>query len=780
MTPEIPRQKLSRREKTEKWQRECVDAYINQSAFGEGGVTIQSKRRDLIEKCYKYYNGIIDDEDYTHVTKPYGKERGEFPAKMHNYPLISPTINLLLGEKSKRPLNYSVTVTNGDVVTKKAKALQEHLTRAAEQQFVNALNEQGIQTGVPSKETPGLEETREEFEKSYRDERAIRGQKALSYIENFCELRRKFGRGWFHFLVAGEAYSKKSVVSGEPVYEMLNPLDVDYDKSPDTVFVEDGDWAIHRQFSLPSLVVDHFYESLTPEQIERLETPKNEINQSFFVFDDEGSMRDASRLIEVIHVEWKSRKKIGFLTYFDEFGMLQEREVDESYKPNRDAGEEVEWKWINCVWEGTRIDGDIYINMREKPNLRASLDNPSKCKLSINGRKYSDVNSTNISLVMLMIPYQLNYNIYKYRLENAIAKSKDLVAVFDINAIPTNHGIDMDKWLYYVDALGIAWVDYSKEGVTLNPQHQTVLDMSIKTIASYIQLLESIKFEADELTGVNRQRRGQTSQYDLKSVTEQSIVQSSHITEDLFSKFGELEERDLQGLIDESKAAWIDGKKAQFVLPDQTVEYLAIDGIEHAEAEYGIFVTDSNKENQKIELVKQLGQALVQNGTPISAIVDIIDSNSFADIKTKIKQAEADLQKLAAAQAEAEAQAMQAQQQMEAAKLQATATENEKDRQNKLQIALIQAEAQQVIEGMRQSNPGETGTPDAEVGLKREELTQRFLLENRKLDQTKQLETRKLNLTEQDQKADQALREKEIAVKKIAANKKPSGSTTKK
>ena len=78
------------------------------------------------------------------------------------------------------------------------------------------------------------------------------------------------------------------------------------------------------------------------------------------------------------------------------------------------------------------------------------------------------------------IPYQLNYNIFKYRLEVAISKSKDIIAQFDINMIPKKW--DMDKFMYYVEGTGIAWVDYNKEGIQLNTQHQSVLDMSIKTI----------------------------------------------------------------------------------------------------------------------------------------------------------------------------------------------------------------------------------------------------------------------------------------------------------
>ena len=157
----------------------------------------------------------------------------------------------------------------------------------------------------------------------------------------------------------------------------------------------------------------------------------------------------------------------------------------------------------------------------------------------------------------------------------AIARSKDIIAQFDINMIPKKW--DMDKFMYFVEGTGIAWVDYNKEGIQLSPQHQSVLDMSIKTISQYLQLLESIMQEWEKISGVNRQRQGGIGPYEGKAASQQAIVQSSHITEDLFRKFARFEQRELQGLLDYSKEAWLTGKKAMYVMPDMTIEMIDID-----------------------------------------------------------------------------------------------------------------------------------------------------------------------------------------------------------
>ena len=689
----IPRQKLPISKKTKAWKESCVEAYIDLSDQGTG----YASHKDSLKRLYDYYNGKIDEVDYKNVLKPYGKTRSNFPSQMRNYPIIKPIIDLLLGEKSKRPLNFSVVVKNADSVSIKEEQKKEAIYKTLEQMFVNKLNEKGVETGLDTQDVQLPDHVAQQFDSSYVDNRAIKGQSAMNYILAEQEVESKLNKAWFHFLVSGESYTQRGVRNSEPFYEVLNPIDVDYDLDPDLEFVEDGDWALVRKYVHASTIIDHYYDDLTEEQVLELEEPRHQEAASYLMHaastgKDPNAYRN--RLLEVINVYWKSRKRLGFITYFDEqTGAVEQMQVEDGFRLTpelKDMDAKLEWFWVNEVWEGTRIDGRIYININPVSNQRVSLDNFSTCKLPINGRRYSDVNSENISLVRLGIPFQLTYNIYKYRLELAIARSKDIIAQFDINMIPKKW--DMDKFMYYVEGTGIAWVDYNKEGIQLNPQHQTVMDMSIKTVSQYIQLLESIMLEWEKLSGVNRQRQGQVGSYEGKAVAQQAIVQSSHITEDLFKKFNRMEERDMQALLDYSKEAWQEGKKTSFVMPDGTQEFLSLDTMEHMESNYGIFVTDSGKEQEKFDAIKVLSQSMVQNGVPASTVAEMIDADSFAVIKSKIKKAEKEMQELSSKQQEA-------QNQIEQAKLQGAseARENEnmnkdKDRETQIKVAMIHAE----------------------------------------------------------------------------------------
>ena len=688
----IPRQKLSINKKTKKWGEECVEASLSNTGSGH------SKHKDELKMLYDYYNGVIDEADYKYVLKPYGKSRKNFPSEMRNYPIIKPIIDLLLGEKSKRPLNYTVTVQNSDAITIKKQKKSDALAQNLRQKFLQEVQALGIDIGANMDEIPTPKHIADMFEMNYIDNRAILGQQAMNFIMQHQEVYDKVQKAWFHYLVTGEAYTHRGVRNGDPFYEILNPLDVDYDLDPDLEFVEDGDWALVRKYVHASSVIDAYYESLTDQQVLELEEPRHSETDISFLYANSRNKNENSyrnRLIEVINVYWKSRKRIGFLTYMDpETGALEEIEVEDGFRMPaelKEAGAKVDYTWVNEVWEGTRIDGRFYVNINPIRHQRISLDNPSKCKLPINGRRYSDTNAKNISLVKLGIPYQLNYNIYKYRLELAIARSKDIIAQFDINMIPKKW--DMDKFMYYVEGTGIAWVDYNKEGIQLNPQHQSVLDMSIKTISQYVTLLESILVEWEKISGVSRQRQGEIGAYEGKASSQQAILQSSHITEDLFRKFERMEQRDFQALLDYSKEAWLTGKKGMFVMPDGTTDFLNVDTFDHMEAEYGIFVSDAGKDQEKLQNIKGLTQAMMQNGAKPGDIAEMLDSDSFTQIKKNLKLADKATSELEQAQQQAQQEMQQQQLEAEQLKLQAENVEREKDRQKDIEIALISAES---------------------------------------------------------------------------------------
>jgi hypothetical protein len=694
----IPKQKIPKSKKTEKWGIECVKGYIKESTFGATG------KHELL-KFYEAYNGQMKESDYNYVTNPYnsqGQQKRNFPAKLRNYNIIKPVVDLLLGEKTTRPNNFMVTVSNPDAVTKKEEEQQRLILENLQQQFVNELNEQGVDTGQQSQEAQTPEQVKSYIETSYQDSRAIVGQQVLNYLKDNLDLEDKLQKGFFDWLVSGYVYSYKGICMDDLDYEIVSPLDIDFSKSPELDFIEDGDWIVRRQLMSSNAVIDQFYDLLTDKQIDQIEDHTRNRSGSFsipFLQRIDDSFGDNDRYVEVLHVVWKSFRKIGVLYYIDEFGVEQQTLVDDSYKTDKEAGEFTEWYWVNEVWEGYEIDGDIYVGINPLQGQRNALNNISKCKLPYNGRAYSNRHTSNVSVVSMGIPYQVLYNVYHYRLELTIAKNKDKIALIEMNTIPKRHGWDEEKFMYYADALGFAFIDSTAEGknnerVSFN-QYQ-VLDMSLgQYIASQIQLLEATKTEWEELLGVSRQRKGQIMASDGAGTTKNAIAQSTAITEEIYRKFEKFEQKEMQGLLDMSKHAFRAGKKIHYITDDYRNAWLDVDGANYMESEFGIFAKNSSQENQKMEQMRQLLQAMAQNGVGIGSIAEILDADNFSRIRVLAKEVEAKQAEMQKQAQEAQMQAQQAEAQLETQKVETThqheATQNELDRLNKVEVALINA-----------------------------------------------------------------------------------------
>jgi hypothetical protein len=114
---DFPRQKLSRRKKTQKWGEECIEA-----GLGLVGIYDNTRRSSRFKKKRNYdlYNGKFDKKDLEYVTDPLGLGGSlELPATLQYYDVVSPIFNLLFGEEAKRAFSYVVRSINEESISSK-------------------------------------------------------------------------------------------------------------------------------------------------------------------------------------------------------------------------------------------------------------------------------------------------------------------------------------------------------------------------------------------------------------------------------------------------------------------------------------------------------------------------------------------------------------------------------------------------------------------------------------------------------------------------------------
>jgi hypothetical protein len=510
------------------------------------------------------------------------------------------------------------------------------------------------------------------------------------------------------------------------VDEEVSPFDIDVKKGPETEYVEDAESVVRRKLLTVSQVVDRFYDVLKPDQIDELENPSQHREGGFFTpftsnYDNSQYLEE--RLIEVVHCVWKSFKKIGILTYMDELGVLRQMEVDEDYVD--DEGEDIYWIWVSEVRECYRIDNKFYVDYGPTKVQRTKMDDLSSCKLPYNGIFFSNRHSKNKSLVEIGLPFQILYNIFHYRFELTMAKNKDKILLMPIDAIPKEDGWDLDKFMYYADAMGFAFINPTDEGVKGFNQY-AILDGQLGQYAkSMIEIMTSIKYEWEEAVGITRQRKGETTASETATANQEAVFRSSVITEEVFRKFEKFEERELQGLLDCSKLAWVNGKKSMYVNSDMRAAILNIDPVSYMETEMSVFVRNSGKEQEKFEFLKQNAMAAMQNGLPLSAVADLLEANNFSKTKDLIRKAEEAQQQVEQAMEkqknDIEAQALQLELQLKQAEIEEgdkqrafEADQNELDRRNKIDIEMLRA-----AHGLEADNDiDDDGIPDATEVLK--------------------------------------------------------------
>lgn len=685
-TDTMPLQKLPRSKKNKEWGIRNVENIIK---LAGSTTSLNAFTNDKIN--YDLYNNIIDPKDFTYVTQPYGAIEDEFPARLNNYNIITPKLKLLEGEEIKRPFNFRVAAVNSEAVSQIQDQKKQLLLQYLESELITELQAQGI--NVTNPET-GQVMTPEQVEKymtySESDIRESTANKIAKYLIKDQNLEYKFNKGFKDSLIVAREIYFIGIEGSNPVCYNVNPPDFRCDLSPTLDMIQDGQWACETKYCVPSDIIDA-YDDLKESEINQIDCnsfknannigldPTNgALGMTYTAPKDFGNNKGiASNYIRVCRVEWKSLRKVGFLKYYDEQFKEQEIMVDETYVVQEDKGESIEWVWINEVWEGTKIGTDIYTRIRPKKVQYRTMDNPAKCKLGYVGAIYNNRNSVATSLVDLVKHHQYLYNIIMYRMELEIAKAKGKKMVMDVAQIPRSQGISLDKWMYYFDTTGVAFINSFEEGKgkfagqTSAFNQFTAVDMSLsQSVGQYIQILNKIELMAGELMGVSPQRMGAISSNETVGGVERSVVQSSHITEPLFYLHNEVKKNVITQLIECSKVAYPEGKKINYILDDMSRVFLDIDE-GFSNADYGVFVTNSAKETKALEDLKNIAQQAVASGIiSLRELVTIFDSESVADIKNVVKQAEAraDEQKAQEyqSQQDLQSQALEAQKEMAA------------------------------------------------------------------------------------------------------------------
>lgn len=812
----FPRQKLPLSKKGKKWQEDCVNYII-----GEGNVTSGGNSTSYygeLQTYYNLYNSIFDEKDFKSITNPFKVEDG-FPATPHDFNIIRPKVDLLIGEETKRPLNFRVIRTSQEATSEmqeKEKQMILQYIEAAITARMSPEEAQQFQQQLQSGEIMPPEQIAKYMDKDYKDIVENTAYHSLTYLREKLDLDNEFIKGWKDGLISGREIYYVGVLNAEPYAERVNPICFSYDKSPDLDFIEDGSWCCRKMRMPITEVYDRYYDKLEEKDLDKLEemigsTPGRNLGDrspvdmgiQLRIYDNPIFEGSGKSLVNVWHCCWKSFKKIFYVTTTDDAGQPQINIVDETYQP---VGNEVsvEPDWIIEVWEGYRAGSDLYFGIQPIEYQHVSIDNPNSQKLPYCGAIYSNTNSKPRSLVSILKPLQYMYIVLWYRLELAIARDKGKVVNMDITQIPKSMNISPAKWMHYLSSVGVNFINPYEEGWNIPGREGgkpaqfnqiTALDLTMSNvIAEYIQLMDKIEELTGTISGITQQREGAVSSSEMVGNVERSVVQSSHITEPLFWVHNQCKRRVLNMLLNTAKGAWEETgkKKLQYIFDNGERAFLDITPKFYYE-DMDVFVSDTSKDLENIQKLQQLIQPAMQNGASLLEAAEILTNDNFNIIKQKLKDMQTRQEQIQQQQQEAEAQQQQQLQQMQneskqqelmlqEAQMDLQRYQIDQDNQTKIAVAQINA-----YRGTEELDQDQNGIPDpVEIGkqaIEQQKINQEAYNKRYEAKQKREIEDQKIQLekdkmkheTELQKAKDDAAYEREKLKARTALKNKTSG-----
>ena len=790
----LPPQQLPFHRKTKKWRKQIVDWADSKTFFNYSPV-----RNSVIHKKINYdlLNGKLHMQDLEMVINPENQSAGFIPDKIQHYPIMNSKLNVLRGEESKRVFDFRVIITNPNSISEIENAKKEELLQRLQQMMANSAQSE-------EEFNQELEKLNDYFTYEWQDYREIRANALLNHYVKEYNMPLLFNNGFMDAMTVGEEIYQCDIVGGEPVIMKVDPLKIRIFKSGYSNKIEDADMIILEDYWSPGQIIDTFYDVLTQKDIEYIEKAPYTLGQAsadsmdniddragfvnnYMIGDEitsqEGFFWDplgtadgvnSSLLpfdmvgnIRVLRVYWKSRRRIKKVKSYDhETGEEIFNFYPETYVIDKDNGEEEQILYINEAWEATKIGEKIYVNMRPKVVQYNKLSSPSRCHFGIVGSIYNLNGNRPFSLVDMMKNYNYLYDVVHDRLNKFMAKNWGKILRLDIAKIPK--GWNIEKWMYYAKANGLAVEDSFREGNigaatgklagAMNNASSGIIDAEFgNSIQSQINLLEFIKMEMSDVAGISRQREGQISNRETVGGVERATLQSSHITEYLFIQHDDVKKRALECFLETAKIA-LKGrsKKFQYILSDSSMRVMDIDGDEFAESDYGLLVDNGQGTQELSQKLDMLAQAALQNQTlSFSTIMKLYNSSSLAEKQRIVENDERKIQERNAQaqqqQLEVQQQEAQMKQEAEMAKMELEDTLNQRDNETKILVAQIAASVK--------VNQGDTdGIQEPMSEEAREKLKEQIRQFNAKLE----LDRDRLNFDKDKAKTDAELKRQQI------------------
>lgn len=631
---DFPRQNIPESQKTKDWHLKCVDAILNYNK--DYTAFIDSRKKD--HENFLIAQGEFDHKQFEYVTDMYGLTS---PARLVNYPIIAPKLELLAGELISQPLQYTVNVINRNGIRKKneekvqmaAEVLLRPIRREIEQAIGMPIPDENVGQEVPA----DVERYQKLKFRSAIEEMVHIG---LTYCIQKQNMKQDFKRGFYDLSITGKEFYKVTLKNGDPYVERMDPRSMIYDLDVDKETLKDCKYVGSENWYTVNEVLDKY--KLKKEEVEELEKLQGKgpgaVEGGISLYDSYSFNGSRNFKVRVVDMQWKSIRMIKYKVSENPFDSENPhyKLVKDTYKPKK--GEKIVERAITEIRKATKIGHKIIVDYGAKPNQIRYEENFSETEFDYYGVIKSPLNGNTLSVVDALKNIQMLYNITMFHIELSMARSGGKSVVYDVSQKPKN--IPLEDVFHHAKNSGLILINNKAEGMQTNGfnQFQQVDFTLSQSVAQMINLKMMLEETADKLTGISAARSGIQKSGDLVGVTERNVMQSTLITAPLFDLHYQLVGDVLKGVAGLMKIAW--GKEGRManIFGDTGMQTFKIDKSISLD-EYGLFIENSGKEAKRKQDMMMLLDRFSSSGNidPL-AVIKSVNAETSSEVETILEQ----------------------------------------------------------------------------------------------------------------------------------------------
>ncbi len=679
-------------------------------------ITSPFSSRELEEEGF-YFNG--EDIPHFDILIPIGKSLHGQQQMTNLKPIVTDSsVTNVNFKKKKRIELYQRWIQDSQLKPLEDQAFQEWLTEnniTDPSQLAPELQER-MQQEISQKTAAMTPEDADKYmKKDYKSPRESLLQQITEFVLRRDKIKYWTDENFKHMLISGVQLYETGIKNNKAYFRILNPIGYKSGGPESAHFEEDMDWQVYTEkITLATLFKEHGHE-LTEKDLKKLknfdvdnayyrqrgEFPEPmaskiaEFDMETNLFDKAphwssregqafltelhtkfGNISNGEGLFERTTVVFKSLRKFKLVERYDpEKQKFVEFWVDGSYTKNPKKDFSVKTVWFPHAYMGRRVDfggadDTFYFDLGPVPNQYKNVLEPWNITMPIMGSKYSKLfnNTPNIAPIDLAKPWQDKFNIKLAMIQEK--ESTDIGRIFAISDSLKPKDWSFGKWLMMARHGKLLPLDTSNEALNgIDGQMFKEFNLSqLQDLAAHLQHLDWIRAQAALAMSYNPQRLGQIVATEAVRNAQGNIQQSTYQTQDLFTLHNEVVERLLNRHIWNEKIALRENEYvASYVLDDMSIADLTLDKESLDDAEIGITIRNSSEDYNKLELIKSLGQAMIQNQMiTFPELIRLYMTNNMADAINVAEAAEEKMQKR-----QEQAQAAQAEQAQQIEKMKA-------------------------------------------------------------------------------------------------------------